>query len=282
MERKRDFYVTLSSNASTDCYPNNTIGHFWNRLSEPIQFADSREWEVGLTEISMPPNMMSLQPGKSGLSLIVKAKFTLPLPPMGPNAPAGGSVNLERFMYLSSFTYAAELRRQYVSWLQHEDAPEMKKVEFDNPEGKYSLRIRIPKNVKLFLSGRLAHVMGINPKDMNEDGSIGSFDQSSTYYGMIDWHVGHHSLWVYSNCCAHRLVGDASAPLLRTLLMIRKDEGSMFRKLFTDPYYLDVRQNFFSSLEVFITDNQGQGVAFFPGEAVVILHFRRRSPQQRG
>ena len=44
------FSVELVSNASFDCYPNNTLSSFKNILPEQINLEE--EWEVAITELS--------------------------------------------------------------------------------------------------------------------------------------------------------------------------------------------------------------------------------------
>ena len=46
------FTVELVSNASFDCYPNNTLSSFTNFLPEQINLEG--EWEVAITELSNP------------------------------------------------------------------------------------------------------------------------------------------------------------------------------------------------------------------------------------
>ena len=46
------FAVELVSNASFDCYPNNTLSSFTNFLPEQINL--DGEWEVAITELSYP------------------------------------------------------------------------------------------------------------------------------------------------------------------------------------------------------------------------------------
>ena len=46
------FTVELVSNASFDCYPNNTLSSFANFLPEQINL--DGEWEVAITELSYP------------------------------------------------------------------------------------------------------------------------------------------------------------------------------------------------------------------------------------
>jgi len=52
----KHFYVTLFSNASTSLYPANTIGAFTVELPRPKELGPNDKWEVGLCEISYPPN----------------------------------------------------------------------------------------------------------------------------------------------------------------------------------------------------------------------------------
>jgi hypothetical protein len=52
---RRHFYVTLTSDASVDLYPDNTLADFVIHLSHPIDLGTSSAWEVGLCEVSYKP-----------------------------------------------------------------------------------------------------------------------------------------------------------------------------------------------------------------------------------
>ena len=56
------FTVELVSNASFDCYPNNTLSSFTNFLSEQINLEG--EWEVAITELSYPSLYRNFTDGK--------------------------------------------------------------------------------------------------------------------------------------------------------------------------------------------------------------------------
>ena len=56
------FTVELVSNASFDCYPNNTLICFTNFL--PEQFNLDGEWEVAITELSYPSLYQNITEGK--------------------------------------------------------------------------------------------------------------------------------------------------------------------------------------------------------------------------
>lgn len=48
-----DFYLTLSSNASTRIYKDNKPGKYTNKLPKQI-FLPENDWEVALASISLP------------------------------------------------------------------------------------------------------------------------------------------------------------------------------------------------------------------------------------
>ena len=56
------FTVELVSNASFDCYPNNTLSSFTNFLPEQINL--DGEWEVAITELSYPSLYQNITDGK--------------------------------------------------------------------------------------------------------------------------------------------------------------------------------------------------------------------------
>ena len=56
------FTIELVSNASFDCYPNNTLSSFTNFLPEQINF--DAEWEVAIKEMSYPSLYQNITEGK--------------------------------------------------------------------------------------------------------------------------------------------------------------------------------------------------------------------------
>ena len=56
------FTVELVSNASFDCYPNNTLSSFTNFLPEQINLEG--EWKVAITELSYPSLYQNITDGK--------------------------------------------------------------------------------------------------------------------------------------------------------------------------------------------------------------------------
>ena len=56
------FTVEMVSNASLDCYPNNTLSSFKNFLTEQINL--DGEWEVAITELSYPSLYQNITEGR--------------------------------------------------------------------------------------------------------------------------------------------------------------------------------------------------------------------------
>jgi len=53
------FYMTLPSNSSMDCYPDNTAAKYTTKLTNVIEL--DGDWEVGLTEISCPGSLINVR-----------------------------------------------------------------------------------------------------------------------------------------------------------------------------------------------------------------------------
>ena len=67
------FYVTLPSNSSMDCYPDNSVAIFTTKLNGVIEFED--DWEVGLTEISFPSDIKNVLDGHCYYTIHVDDRF---------------------------------------------------------------------------------------------------------------------------------------------------------------------------------------------------------------
>ena len=65
------FYVTLPSNSSMDCYPDNSVARFTTKLN--IELVG--DWEVGLTEISFPSDIRNVLDGHCYYTIRVEDQF---------------------------------------------------------------------------------------------------------------------------------------------------------------------------------------------------------------
>jgi len=67
------FYVTLPSNSSMDCYPDNSVARFTTKLNGIIEHEG--DWEVGLTEISFPSDVENVLDGCCNYTIHVEDRF---------------------------------------------------------------------------------------------------------------------------------------------------------------------------------------------------------------
>ena len=270
-----DFYVTASSNASSEFYPDNTLGHFYNRLAEPIHLDNPTEWEVGLTELSSTPifsTIYTLSKEDFKINMVVKTALD------------GGGVKTDRAtVKLKYFKTAQEFESQIKNAFKDPNMSAMVKqsvrIFLPGLAGSESKRLAISlrKNTFLHMSKPLIRVLGLEKRFLTEEGVLGSAERRVVCAGLIDYAAGMHSLWVYCNCIEHRLVGGVRVPLLRTVVLRNsEDMEGWIHALFTQPYYIPMSQSHLTDLEIFITLNTGEKVSFLPGELLVTLHFRRR------
>lgn len=273
-----DFYVTVSSNASGEFFPDNTVGHFFNRLAEPLRFEKPSEWEVGLVEVTTPPNV-SHMPGRANFKLDLVAELVL---------PKGEWSDKDVIEYeqkrmsvtLKPFTDSRDFQNQMRNALKDPGVDEaFKSIRILVPYGHQHFTILLKRRVFIYFSDYLLKVLSIEDSQLSVGKVLGHPDHRVTVRGFVDVKAGGHSLWMYSNCCEHRLVGGVRVPLLRMLVIKNEEVDSLVHRVYERPYYQRVSNNFLPSVEVYITDNTGRSVTFLRGESVATLHFRRRGQQ---
>ena len=70
-----EFYVTLPSNSSMQCFPDNKTTNFITKLSRTLQL--DGEWEVGLAEIDYLHTWYNIREGKSSVEIYIPDKLFL-------------------------------------------------------------------------------------------------------------------------------------------------------------------------------------------------------------
>ncbi|KAF0036502.1 hypothetical protein F2P81_001324 [Scophthalmus maximus] len=88
-----------------------------------------------------------------------------------------------------------------------------------------------------------------------------------------DIKAGHYQLYCYSDIVRHQLVGDAYAPLPRTV-PIQGKFGDIITQTFSPAYYLRVAKKHVENIHTEIQTDQNQPVHFTYGKCNVQLHFR--------
>ena len=275
MIEEDNFYVTLSSNASADIYPENTLTHFWNKCTQPLSLKSGQKWSVALVEFRAPARWNVFQSdGDLSFSVTVSK----------PRANDRDEVDFVREDFeLDYVQFQKEGLRHLKEVLKSAANPEVRKaIGVVNYQGETSITIK--RHAFLNMSRRVLAVLGVPCYEREigvrrVDGDrclLGSASKKMRKTARFSPTGGLNTLWVYSNVCAYRMVGDTRAPLLRPVAVTSYDQHTIYAD-FSNPHYLPVSQDYFRALEILIRDTEGHPVPFVPGEVIVTLHFRHES-----
>ena len=127
--------------------------------------------------------------------------------------------------------------------------------------------VHLQNNTELFF-GDIGYVLGFSPAQV--------ISKTSTAEREADLDHGFHDLYFYCDIIQPRYVGDALVPLLRIVLVERKD-GQRVSKSFVHPQYAPVSRKHFESIEVNIKRGTGETVLEFR-RVLLTLHFRQNGP----
>ena len=271
---QNDFFVTVSSNASTQFYPENVVAHFRNQLAEPLRLSEIEKWEVALSEIVCPPVKCVSEFSTEDLTV------TLDYFPGGEHPDNEVRVTLIIGSFNDARTFAHEIHAAARTAFEKYANPLLTSFRVNLNPTEQSVVFKVVQNIYIGFSEKLWKILGLDGSCVGEEGhlrKVGSRHKQIRCTGFFDMYAGLHSLWVYSDCCEHRSVGGVRAPLFRTVVVKTAEMGDVIHRVYNRPYYLPVSQSYLPSLEMFITDNTGQKVSFFPGELVCTLHFRLRN-----
>ncbi|KAK7476314.1 hypothetical protein BaRGS_00008841 [Batillaria attramentaria] len=260
-----EFYITLSSNASANFFPGNTLTHFFNTLPETLDLGTG-DWEVGLAECQYPYNWYNLQPGDGDMVLIREEQlefsttftYDLSLPP-GRYTTTKGLVNK-----LNSLI--AEAPSGFTG-----------KVWFTNQSPQKKVTLSVKSDSAVGISPKLARMLGLEGQVTDEGRVIfdGLVRKEYISKHVVDLTDGLDNLWVYSDVVAHRIVGDSKVPLLR-VLPVPKNSSDQLHHAFENIHYFPVGRRVFNAVEIDIRDTTGRPVPFERGQVIVTLHFRLR------
>lgn len=259
----RDFYVILSSNASAAYYPHNTLTHFWNRLPRAIEMAEG-EWKVGLAEFQAPVNWVHLTERDAEIKIVTVNR-------KDGNATTENKTSILHGRYNDLRSFVKALKDVF----QNET-----KIRATYSLPTRSMKISLAPGTFMTVSGRMLTMLGLTTdraqKTDADAYTLGDVKRKTVYEGRLDLDAGFHTLWIYSNACAHRIVGDVRAPLLRMVAVGTSEAGEIKSINFDNVHYVPVSQSYFQTLEIFITDTAGRPVPFLPGQVTATLHFRRQ------
>ena len=241
------FYVTLPSNSSAQCYPDNTVARYTTKLAHSFELEG--DWEVGLAEVSFPCAVENV--------LLERCYYTLYL---------GGGV-LERKIVLPAGNY-----RRVRSLINTMHKEQRRVVELPALVAEFSYRearisMRIGHDVVVQFSRDLAYMLGLD-----ESEKYSGNDTATRAPSMSNGHI--YSVYIYCDILEHSVVGDTRAPLLRIIDKPAKSHGNVHRIL-NPILHIPLQKKSFDTVEINIMTDTGMPVPFLAGKSFVVLEFRR-------
>jgi len=250
------FHLTLPSNSSMDYHPENTVARFTTKLSNTIDLEG--EWEVGLSEISVPSHVHNVIEGFCYYDIYMANVLIRRINP----TPG----QYRRLRELLDDLYRSQ--RKQIPLQSHE--PLIIQFSYESDSGKVRMTYleSAPRRVQVEFSPDLARLLGYDPslRYTMRHPKLSKFPP--TLKGCI------HSVYVYCDLLQHVPVGDTKAPLLRIVDTDEKSIGNIHR-VFNPLLYVPLQKKTFNTVDIDMRTDFGTTVPFLSGKSFVVLEFRR-------
>ena len=190
------FHLTLPSNSSMDYYPENTVARFTTKLPNNIDL--DGEWEVGLSEISVPSHVHNVIEGFCYYDIYLANTF------IGRINPRPG-----QYRRLREFVDLHQAQREQIPLQSHEPLLVEFSHESDSGKVKMTYLSSAPRRIQVEFSVDLARLLGYDHslRYAQRHPRLSKF--SPDLRGRI------HSIYVYCDVLEHVPVGDTKVPFLR-------------------------------------------------------------------
>lgn len=285
------FYVTLPSNSSMDLYPENTMTDFTVLLKEPIRL--EVQYEVALVELTY----------KHSWSLEVGQLFIQSL--NGPNYDVFKLVyhdgeKIKSFISrlngeIWKYYIKKEYDRRFELGKSNQEIPQNIKIPKDPFNSNFRDEdvvdeikssdyfrsipsfssdpyrfIMYPREYRIRFDGDILRILNLEPKWYERIG-LKKYVESGIINDPSPTII--NSLFIYCDIIDYQYVGDAYAPLLRSVVV----DNSYLKTAwvnYDNPHYLSVNKYYINSIKVEIRDDTGKRIRFENGRVIVKLHFR--------
>ena len=250
-----DFYLTLSSNSSTDVYSENTIANFKTKLPNRIEL--DGQWEVGIAEMQYPHTWYNLREEDGQLTVL--------------SATAGAAIATPLHITPGYYDTIEDLLRRIENVIANctnlvTGGP--LSLQYDKISRKITANV-IPRNEQRYtivFSSALQRILGF---------SLPTLPQGVTEASLPVDMDPLHSIYIYCDLIEPRVVGDSMTQLLR-VVPVEGRSGEMVTRIYENVHYTPIQRKSFESVEIDIRDSLGKKVPFERGTLNVTLHFRRR------
>jgi len=226
------------------------VARFTTKLNNLIELEG--DWEVGLTEISIPSVVENVVQGHCYYNIYIVGEFIRKII-MKP----GHYVRMRNII-----RNLHEAQRTGIPLQNHEPLL----VEFSHVSGKYSIKL-LRDYISVEFSPDLGRLLGFDA-----DVKLSQEEMTGRRSPNIIGHI--HSVYVYCDMLEHVPIGDTKAPLLRIVDKPRRSHGNVHQVL-NPTLYVPLQNKHFDTLEINIMTDSGVSVPFLVGKSFVILEFRR-------
>ena len=289
MESESSFYLTLPSNSSDKMFTSNKPQSYRVQLPRPI-ILDGK-WEAALTEIQYPHNWInineksvidivyqrdddqgSVKPGTARYRDLdtrirgdLKSADTIEI-----KLEAGYYANAEDILEYMMAAARKSFATHKSAGSRDSDFP----LSFTMNNNSQKCVISSLKPAVLYPTKGTEHLraLGIYTDELKEGG--GSIHFLLPVHSGKPFSVHKPTLYIYTDLVRYSMVGNALAPLLRTVTSSGKLGDNVSEK-FTRPYYLPVSKGYISSVEIQINNDSGDLLKFISGKVVCIIHLRK-------
>lgn len=253
------FYLTLPSDSLAKYFPDNTVATFVTKLPERIRLEGN--YEIGLAEIIFPHSWNNFENERGQFWLAI----------VGIGRHRVQRIVLPSGYYENGSILANVLNEEFKRTTADGGEELHAKFQFDELTGRFSLSVHSIGSRIFGMSDDLQRYLGL-------DLSVIAVDTKSykiTAQQPFDANRGRNLLYVYSDIATYSVVEDSKVPLLR-ICNVTGRHGDFVRQTFNHVNYVPVGRRDFETIEIRLTDEVGQPVAFQHGKSVVCLHVRRR------
>ena len=269
-----DFYLTLPSNTTVT----NTTAKFSVHLPHKLSLQGS--WEVALSEIQYPYSWnnihgLSQADGRKDNRIDVTFRDYTTIPLYIPINHYDTIQDLLTAIEYAKKTLSRTIKRELK---KHSNSTQLDinyvkdllsgfTLTYDETLKRIQCKIFTEKVHSIKLSERLQYMLGFAKNKIKKSKLYGKFQP--------DLHGGFYSLYIYCSLVEPQIVGNITAPLLRTV-HIEGIHGEIIEKLYHSPHYVSVIAKEIDRVEIDIKDDNNHYVPFQFGKSVVKLHFRKK------
>ena len=228
-----------------DTHPDNTLTHFYVTLPTPFVFEG--DWEVGLAEFTYPHRWFNV--------IGTKVMYGCSAGDAPPNFHL-------HFLPPGYYPNPVEMLENITPPPDHDGIVSIKYNKYNQ-----KIIIKTKDGVIVNLFTKISDLFGFN----ENEAIVTGIQKGSRVVDINSF----HSMFLYSNIIEYHAVGDARAPLLRTV-NVEGNPGEIINKTYDSPHYISLKQKLVDTIEIDIRGDTGQPIPFVSGKVIVKLHFRKR------